>query len=154
MIKLKKLRRTQLDKNFERIEKITPYIRRPKQGWIKEIRESLGMSLQDLGSRMGVIKQRVERIQKDEVSGKVTLETMQKAAEALHCEFVYILIPKEGSLDKSLTQQAHKLADEILNSVDSTMKLENQATSTQSKKDLHKKLVHDLLEKLDRRFWK
>jgi predicted DNA-binding mobile mystery protein A len=103
---------------------------------------------------MGVIKQRVERIQKDEVSGKVTLETMQKAAEALHCEFVYILIPKEGSLDKSLTQQAHKLADEILNSVDSTMKLENQATSTQSKKDLHKKLVHDLLEKLDRRFWK
>ncbi len=46
------------------------------------MRQALGMTMQDLGERLGVIKQRVERIEKDEVSGKVTLQTMQETARS------------------------------------------------------------------------
>jgi predicted DNA-binding mobile mystery protein A len=154
MLQTKTLRRAQLDKNFAKINGVLSLFKRPRSGWVKEIREALGMSMQDLGQRMGVIKQRIERIEKDEVSDKVTLETMKKVAEALDCEFIYVLVPKSGTLQESLENQAKIVASKILESADATMKLENQATSKQSKLELEKKIVRELLEKEDRRIWK
>jgi predicted DNA-binding mobile mystery protein A len=89
MKKNSRLRRAQLDRSF--IELKTLNLRTPKKGWLKEIRESLGMSMKDLAERLGTIKQRIERIEKDEVASKVTLETMKKTAEAMNCDFVYFI---------------------------------------------------------------
>ena len=146
------LRRTQLDRFFKD-HKSTLQIRRPKQGWVREIRQALGMTLQDLGLRLGVIKQRIERIEKDEVNGKVTLHTLQQTAEALNCDFVYFFVPREG-LQKSLETQARKDAREIVRSTEYTMQLEEQGTSGLSQSQLLESLVQELLIKQDRRIWK
>ena len=94
MGKNNKLRREQLDRFFEELKKVN--LKRPKQGWLKEVRQALGMSMQDLALRLGTIKQRIQRMEKDELPGKVTMDSMQKAAEAMNCEFVYFIVQKQA----------------------------------------------------------
>jgi predicted DNA-binding mobile mystery protein A len=151
MKKNKGLRREQLDRFFEDIKRLN--LRSPKLGWVKEIRESLGMSMQDLASRLGTIKQRVEKIEKDEVAAKTTLETMKKVAEALDCDFVYFLVPKT-SLEQTLKTQAHKSAQKIIKQVETTMELEKQETSSRSQKQLVERLALEMLLKEDRKIWR
>lgn len=145
------LRRSQLDRFFEQLKSVN--VKTPKLGWIKEVREALGMSMQDLGSRLDVIKQRVERIEKDEMNGKVTLETMQKAAQAMDCEFIYFLVPK-SSLDQTLKKQALKAAEAISKQVGTTMELESQGTSAKSRRQLIERLAQEMLIKEDRKIWR
>jgi predicted DNA-binding mobile mystery protein A len=151
MKKNNRLRRDQLDRSFIHLKTLN--LRTPKKGWLKEIRESLGMSMKDLAERLGTIKQRVERIEKDEVASKVTLETMKKTAEAMNCDFVYFILPK-NSLEETLKDQSFKTAQKILKQVGQTMALEAQSTSNLSKKKMIENLAQEMLLKEDRKIWK
>ncbi len=128
-------------------------LKTPKQGWVKEIREALGMSMQDLALRLGTIKQRIERIEKDEISKKVTLESMRKAADALDCNFIYFFVPRT-SLQSTMNEQAMKAAEEIAKDVGHTMTLEAQGTSPAAKKELVQRLAQEMLLREDRKIWK
>ena len=145
------LRRSQLDRSFMDLKTLN--LRTPKKGWIKEVRESLGMSMKDLAERLGTIKQRIERIEKDEVAAKVTLETMRKTAEAMNCDFIYFVVPK-NSLEETLKDQALKTAQKILKQVGKTMALEAQSTSNLSQKKMIENLAQEMLSKDDRKIWK
>ncbi|WP_373999479.1 mobile mystery protein A [Bdellovibrio bacteriovorus] len=151
--KTAKLRRHQLDRFFRQSESVLS-AKAPKNGWVKEIREALGMTMQDLGERLGVIKQRIERIEKDEVAGKVTLQTLNDAAGALDCELVYFFVPKGQGLQKNLEAQALKAAREIVKSTEHTMSLEAQDTSKQAQQHLLESVAQELLLKEDRRIWR
>lgn len=151
--KTARLRRNQLDRFFSE-QKSVLLGKSPKYGWVKEVRQALGMTMQDLGARLGVIKQRIERIEKDEVSGKLTLHTLQETAEALNCEFVYFFVPKGGGLQKNLEDQARRTAREIVRSTEYTMQLEAQDTSRQSQQELVEDITQELLNKEDRRIWR
>lgn len=148
-----KLRRNQLDRYFSSYKSVL-LGKAPKHGWVKEIRQALGMTMQDLGARLGVIKQRIERIEKDEVSGKLTLHTLQETAEALNCELVYFFVPKGEGLQKSLEAQARKTAQSIVQSTEYTMQLEEQDTSKQAQRELIESIAEELLLKEDRRIWR
>lgn len=149
--KMSDLRRRQLDNNLEQVRSIKSF-KPPKEGWIRELRNALGMSMKDLGERIGVIKQRVERIEKDEVNQKVTIETMARVAEALNCDFVYLFVPK-NSLQSTLEEEALKAAKEIAGSVEKTMRLEKQGTSKSAQQERIKRIAKELIEKQDRRIW-
>lgn len=151
--KTAKLRRNQLDRFYKDSIRVLE-TRTPKYGWVREIRQALGMTMQDLGERLGVIKQRVERIEKDEVSGKVTLQTLQDAAKAMNCEFVYFFVPKGEGLQKNLEEQAIKAARDIVRTTEHTMQLEAQDTSRQSQQQLIENIAQELLMKEDRRIWR
>lgn len=148
-----KLRRNQLDRSFQEA-KIFLLGKMPRQGWVKEIRSSLGMSMQDLADRLGVIKQRVDRIEKDEVQGAVTLKTLQDTAEAMNCELVYFFVPRGEGLQKNLEEQARRAAKQIVKNTEHTMQLEEQGTSRQSQLQLVEALAQEMLLKEDRRIWK
>ncbi len=149
--KMSDLRRRQLDNNLEQIKSVKSF-KVPKDGWIRELRNALGMSMKDLGARIGVIKQRVERIEKDEINQKVTIETMARVAEALNCDFVYLFVPK-NSLQSTLEEEALKTAKEIAGSVEKTMRLEKQGTSKSEQQERIKRVAKELIEKQDRRIW-
>lgn len=140
--KMAALRRRQLDAFFTKLKGNN--LAKPKKGWVREIREALGMRMSDLADRLETIKQRVERIEKDELSGKVTMRTMQKTAEAMDCEFVYFFVPR-GSLQKAIEKQAEKKAQEIAKMVNKTMDLEDQSTSGYMRKlsiaEIHQRLI-------------
>ena len=151
--KTARLRRNQLDR-FYGEHKSVLLGKTPKSGWVKEIRQALGMTMQDLGARLGVIKQRIERIEKDEISGKLTLLTLHETAEALNCELVYFFVPKGEGLQKSLEEQARRAARDIVRSTEHTMQLEAQDTSRQSQQQLLENIAQELLNKEDRRIWR
>jgi len=124
----------------------------PKKGWIKIIRESLGMTLEQLAQRIGVVPSNVAIMEKREVEKKLTLETIERAAEALGCRFVYMFVPKK-SLEKMVQDQAEKAASEILQNVHHHMKLERQNVSSDTAKEQAESLAFEIKEKMDSRLW-
>ena len=101
----------------------------PPKGWIRAIRESLGMTARQLAARMGVGPSRIPVIEKAEVTGATTLRTLRQAAAAMNCAFVYAFVPV-GPLDQILRERAaHKARNDVAH-LDHTMRLENQALRT------------------------
>ena len=78
------LARKQLDKRLNLLLD-SDSLARPPRGWIRAIREALGMTTEHLAKRIGVSQPRVIEIEKAEVSGSITLKTLQRAANALDC---------------------------------------------------------------------
>lgn len=87
----------------------------PVTGWINAIRTAIGMSLQQLGRRLGVTKQAVQDMEKREKNGSITIQAMQQIARVLEMEFVYGFMPKDGSLDAFVDRRARALASQLVN---------------------------------------
>ena len=124
----------------------------PRKGWIRAIRDSLGMTGRQLAARLGVNQQRVARIEKDENLGKVTLATMREVAEAMDCTFVYGFVAK-GSLDQIVKQQAAKVADKRMARSNQLMRLEKQELNGKEKQRAAEMLAEDIVEKMPRSLW-
>ena len=118
------LARKQLERRLAPLR--TTILEAPPKGWIKAIRQSLGMTARQLAARMGVAPSRIPRIEHDEVTGATTLRTLRQAATAMNCAFVYAFVPVEP-LDNILRERAAQRAREDLSLLDHTMRLENQA---------------------------
>jgi predicted DNA-binding mobile mystery protein A len=119
-------------------------INRPPKGWIRAIRDALGMTTAQLAKRLGVSQPRVVELEQSEVSGGVTLHTLQRAAEGLGCRVVYALIP-EKPLAETVRSRAQTVAQRQLASVQQTMRLENQSVNDKAASD---RLRDQLIEKL------
>jgi predicted DNA-binding mobile mystery protein A len=105
-----------------------------------------------LGKRLGVVRQRVARIEKDELLGNVTLKTMSQVAEAMNCSFVYWIVPKT-SLDEIVRNQARKVAEATLSQTSLAMTLEGQAISDQDKAELIDGTVDTILNDSTMPLW-
>ncbi len=111
----------------ERLKSMPPLssFQPPQDGWIRSIRESLGMSAADLGQRIGIARQSVLTLEKSEVEGKAQLDSLRKAASALDCAFVYAFIP-HSSLEEFVQRQIKTIVTEKMKKVSHSMKLEDQ----------------------------
>lgn len=110
------------------------------------------MTTAQLAERMGIQQSGVSLLEKREADGKVTLETIQRAARALNCELVYALVPKQ-SLEHVVDEQAARAAALLLRHTTHTMALEQQ-TAGEAETALHQaELATELKNKLDRRLW-
>lgn len=147
----RKRARRSLDKKLGSL-KNSAILTRPQRGWIKAIREALGMTTAQFGQRMGVSQPRAVIVEKAEVSGKITLDTMERAAEALGCRFVYALVPYE-SLDTQVRQRARALADKHLSTVAHSMALEDQGVGSEETQAQHDQLIENILNARGSRLW-
>lgn len=118
------LARTQLDRRLAPLRELA--LVPPPMGWIKALRESLGMTARQLARRMGVGPSRIPVIEEAELTGATTLRTLRQAAAAMDCAFVYALVPIEP-LDKMVRERAMQKARAEISRLDHTMRLENQA---------------------------
>jgi predicted DNA-binding mobile mystery protein A len=101
----------------------------PPTGWIKAIRNALGMTMQQLGNKLSVSKQAVLDMERREKDGTITIKALHEAARAMDMQFVYGFIPIDGSLDALIEKKAAELATKIVMRTANTMKLEDQANS-------------------------
>ena len=124
----------------------------PRKGWVRAIRDSLGMTGRQLAARLGVNQQRVARIEKDEVLGKVTLATMHEAAEAMDCLFIYGIVAKDN-LDLIVKQQAAKVAHKRMSRSNQLMRLEKQELDAEEKNRATETLIEDIVDKMPRSLW-
>lgn len=71
-------------------------IPRPSRGWLRAVREVFGFSQRQVAKKLGMKQQPYAQIEAREAAGTITLETLRKAASALDCEVVYMLVPRNG----------------------------------------------------------
>src|SRR5688572_16631363 len=86
--------RARLDERLAQFGPAEQY-RPPNRGWIRAIREALGMTTAQLATRLGVRQPSVVAIEQSEERGSIELATLRRAAEALNCSLVYALVPKQ-----------------------------------------------------------
>lgn len=126
----KRLQLEQLDRKlrgFNTAAQVTP----PPTGWLKAVRVSLGMSLQQLADKLSITKQSVQEIETREKEGNINLKTLKDTASALDMQLVYGFVPKDGTLDDLIERKAKELAIRIVSRTSNTMKLEDQENSKQ-----------------------
>jgi len=97
----------------------------PSRGWIKAIREALGMTTAQLANRMGVRQPSVVNLEASEERGTIELATLRRAAAALDCTLVYALIPNEP-LETTIRERARMFLRRRRQPVEHTMLLEDQ----------------------------
>ena len=101
----------------------------PPIGWIKAIRNGIGMSMEQLGKKLSITKQGVMDIEKREMEGAITIKAMQEIAKAMDTKFVYGFVPNAGSLEQMIETRALEIAKTIVQRTSTTMKLEDQVNS-------------------------
>lgn len=146
----RKLTREQLDEKLKWLKE-SP-IANIEFGWIKSIRQALGMSTVQLAKRAGLDQSRITRIENAEINGDLNLSTLKKIAGALNMRFVYAFVPKKG-LEEMVHDQAEKIARELQAKVSHTMKLENQELTEVDKARALESLIQKILIDEPKGFW-
>jgi predicted DNA-binding mobile mystery protein A len=144
--------RRQLDKRLRQLPNLAHFARPPK-GWIKSIREALGMTMAQLAGRLGVSQPRISVLEQAEASGSITMETLERAANALDCNLAYILIPRRGGLNDLVEEQAIKAALQKLKSTKHSMALEKQSVDQDDEQEQIIRIAKSLVEKSDSSIW-
>lgn len=142
--KQKKIIREQLDDTLKRFSSIAS-VNRPMRGWIRAIRDALGMNMRQFANRLGVSKSRIPRIEQDEITGSLTLKTMNRVAETLDCVFVYGFVPRT-SLDETVKKQASIAAKKRMSRLMHTMNLEAQGLSSKNAKKAFNNMVDEIID--------
>jgi predicted DNA-binding mobile mystery protein A len=106
----------------------------PPKGWVRAIRNALGMSGAQLGKRIGVSAQTVDALEKSETAGTLQLKNLRRLAEAMDCTLVYALVPNRP-LTQMVDERAREIALHDLSRVAHTMRLEAQETGNEGIED-------------------
>jgi predicted DNA-binding mobile mystery protein A len=135
-----------LDKRFSALRVLAKSPRPPK-GWLRAIRDALGMTSAQLAHRLNVSQPRIVVLEQAEVNGSITLQSLQRAAEALGCRLIYALIP-EKPLAETVRERAELVADHQASAIEHTMRLEDQAVKNKSvARALREQTIEDLLRR-------
>lgn len=133
--------------------KLSSTIVPPPSGWIKAIRVTLGISLQQLGNKLSITKQSVREMELREKEGNITLKSLKHAADALDMQLVYGFVPKDGSIDKLIDRKARALAARIVSRTSNSMKLEDQENNERRLKKAIEERATQIKLELPRILW-
>lgn len=148
--KFAKLQLQQMDAAINKSKNAYPH--RPKIGWVKAIRETLGISASALARKLGVTPHSISKLENAEANEKITLTSLRKLANALDCEIQYNLVPRK-SLEKILQERAFAVARERLQPISHSMALEGQAVEKSIAEEQIKLLAQEILDGPRRHLW-
>ncbi len=126
---------------------------RPPKGWIRALREALGMSAGQLARRAGVSRETIATLERSEAKGTITLASLEKLARALGCRVAYAVIPEGGSVTELRRARALALARKELAPVSHSMRLEQQGLSGEREHRQLERHAQALLAGSPRRLW-
>lgn len=150
-ISLRSLKLRQIDTALEPFRSLRT-VHAPAKGWLSEIRRALAMSAAQLGHRLGITRQAVSSLEYAEADGSITLKSLHRAADALQCDLVYALVPRE-SLETLLDRQAQTVALARVNRASHTMALERQDVSEHEREAQVQDLAKRLRAQWPRNLW-
>jgi predicted DNA-binding mobile mystery protein A len=139
------LARASLDSRLLGIRKSAIHMDPPKGGWIRAIRQAIGMTGKQLAARLKVAQSTAHEFEISEQKGTATLDTLRRAAAGLNCTFVYAIVPNE-KLEKMVRERALKVARDRMARVLNTMALENQEASSSSLEHQIARLANNIIE--------
>lgn len=125
----------------------------PTEGWVNLVRNTLKMSLGQLGKRMNMTAQSVREVEVREQEGGISLKSLRDAAEALDMKMVYFFLPKDGSLEKMIEKKALEIATQIVKRTSLTMKLEDQENSPARIQEAIADMTNELKRNVPKQLW-
>jgi predicted DNA-binding mobile mystery protein A len=140
--------RSKLDERFRELGPAKLYVP-PIRGWIKALREALGMSTTQLAKRLGIRQPSLVALEQSEAKGTIELATLRRVAEALDCTLVYALVPNKP-LETTLRDRARAFERRRRGPVEHSMLLEDQKVPA---KDAEARLDEIVRETNPRLFW-
>jgi len=140
--------RSSLDERFKKLEPVSRYTS-PVRGWIKAVREALGMTTAQLARRLGVKQPSVVAIEQSEAKGTIELATLRRVAEALDCTLIFALVPKKP-LEAMVRDRARNFARRRRGPVEHSMLLEDQKVEEKDAESRLDEIVRDINPRL---FW-
>jgi|SRR5665213_87028 len=120
------------DKELPRLQRDAKFLHEhmPREGWVRSIRKSLGMSMRSFSRRIGFKEPAsVKELERNERAGTITLQTLKRAAEAIDADFVYAIIPRQN-LREMIAARARAVACQRLSPIVKSMALEDQGLTT------------------------
>ena len=145
--------RSQLDAKLSGLRLLAEDARQvPRRGWLKAVRESLGMSAAQLGARLAISAPSVLKFEANEVSRALTLASLERAARAMGCQLVYALVPDEP-LEIQLDKQAERAARRKLERSEHSMLLEDQSVPSPLRELEVADLARTIKERLGPELW-
>ncbi|MEQ8955891.1 MAG: mobile mystery protein A [Gammaproteobacteria bacterium] len=128
-------------------------LQRPPRGWIRAIRQALGMTTAQLAERTGVSQPRIVEMERAEKTGAITLDTLERVARAMHCRLEYVFLP-EQPLQELVEERAQKLANKRIATIGHHMALEAQAVTTKDEAAHIETLTQEIAEHAGSDIWK
>jgi predicted DNA-binding mobile mystery protein A len=141
----------QLDK---KLGVLRPYFNLiPNRGWIFYIRNALSISTGNLAKLMGLKQPSVVAMEQREADKSITLETLEKAANAVGCDVFYAFVPKD-SFEKFVDSKRRELVNRIITETNLTMSLEEQGLSKKEIAEQTNLLMDDMRIKPLKKLWR
>ncbi|WKK87388.2 mobile mystery protein A [Marivirga arenosa] len=139
-------------------QKLSPFqnagmIQLPDRGWIHTIRTTLNMTMAQLGTKLNITRQGVNKIEEREANGTIAINSLKEVAKALDMKLVYALIPIDGTIDNLIEKKAKKLAKKIVLRTNQNMKLEDQGIGDEKITEIVKELADEIKREVRRSLW-
>lgn len=125
---------------------------RPPGGWIQSVRSAIGMTSRQLATRLGISQSTLAALEKSEAEGRITLQSLHKAADALDCDLQYVLVPR-SPLQKRIEKRAEAIAHDRVARTLHSMRLEDQAPTMRVDKREVLKVQNKLLDANWKQLW-
>ena len=125
---------------------------RPLVGWVKTIREALGMTTYQFATRLDIAQSSAVALEKREKQNSITLRSLEDAARALNCRLEYALIPNTP-FEETLKNRATKIAQKRLLETSKSMELEGQSVSKFDEQRHLEVLIEKILTENTSKLW-
>ena len=125
----------------------------PESGWVHAIRKTLNMTLEQLGSKLGISRQGAKKLEVSEAKGSISLNSLKDVAQAMDMKLVYAIVPKEGSLDQYLDRKAEELAKRVVLRTNQNMILEDQGVGNERIKENIEELAEEIKREMRKTLW-
>lgn len=142
----------QINKKLERYSSLQKVIM-PPTGWIKAIRTSLNMSMQQLGKKLSISRQGIKDIEDREKTGSITIKSLKKIGRVMDMKLVYGFVPINGSLEALVEKRAIELATTIVLRTATSMQLENQGNSEVRLEKAIKEKAEEIIRDMPKILW-
>lgn len=151
-MKKQKLIMEQLDAKILQLKKIENIVI-PSSGWVYSIRQALGMSMRQLGNRMGITPQSVKEIEEREQNETISIRVLRQFGKSVNLKLIYGFIPQSGNLEDMIEKRAYELAVEIVNRTSISMKLEDQENNPARIQKAIKEKANEIKTEMPKYLW-
>jgi predicted DNA-binding mobile mystery protein A len=126
---------------------------KPIGGWIATFQQAIGMNAPALAERLGISRNNIYAAIQNEQAGTISVNQLEKIAEAMGGRLVYTIIPREGPVEEIVLAQARAKARRIIQRTRAHMALEEQTEGLRSEAEMIEELAADIIREGRRDFW-
>lgn len=126
---------------------------KPIGGWIATFQQAIGMNAPALAERLGISRNNIYAAIQNEQAGTISVNQLEKIAEAMGGRLVYAIIPREGPVEEIVLAQARAKARRIIQRTRAHMALEEQTEGLRSEAEMIEELAADIIREGRRDFW-